>query len=169
MEKEMRKITLRELDRDSFGVYGSYGQLIDPKTEKIGREPIEFYRDMVQLSLGSVQTASISVCRVHRRPFVIDTAEYHDGSSEGILPLDGDVVIHVAPATPPGRLPLDRFEAFRVPAGTFVALRPGVWHHAAYALEGEVVNVLIVLPERAYAVDCEVSKISEEDQIEIET
>lgn len=93
----MRKIRVKELDRDSFAVYGSYGQLITPETEKIGREPIEFFRDMVQLNLGSGSTASISVCRVCRRPFVIDTVEYHDGSSEGILPLDGDVIIHVAP------------------------------------------------------------------------
>lgn len=165
----MRKIRVRELSRDAFDVYGSYGQLINPDTEKIGEEPIEFFRDMLQLNLGSVPTASISVCRVCRRPFVIDTVEYHDGSSEGILPLDGEVVIHVAPATPPGQIPLERFEAFRVPAGTFVALHPGVWHHAPYALGREVVNVLIVLPERAYALDCEASKIPEKDQIEIET
>jgi ureidoglycolate lyase len=165
----MRKIRVKELDRDAFDVYGSYRQLINPKTEKIGREPIEFFRDMVQLNLGSVPTASISVCRVCRRPFVIDTVEYHDGSSEGMLPLDGDVVIHVAPATPPGQIPLERFEAFRVPAGTFVALHPGVWHHAAFAFGGEVVNVLIVLPERAYAQDCEASKLPENEQIEIET
>ena len=165
----MRKIRVRELDRDAFDVYGSYQQLINPKTEKIGAAPIEFFRDMLQLNLGSVPTASISVCRVRRRPFVIDTVEYHDGSSEGILPLDGDVIIHLAPATPPGQIPLDRFEAFRVPAGTFVALRPGVWHHAAYAVKREVVNVLIVLPERAYALDCEASKLPEKDQIEIET
>ena len=165
----MRKIKVRELDRDAFDVYGSYAQLINPKTEQIGQEPIEFFRDMIQLNLGSVPSASISVCRVRKRPFVINTVECHDGSSEGILPLDGDVLIHVAPATPPGQIPLDRFEAFRVPLGTFVALRPGVWHHAPYALGREAVNVLIVLPERAYALDCAASKIPENKQIEIET
>jgi ureidoglycolate lyase len=165
----MRKITVKELGRDSFDVYGSYQHMINPKTEKIGQEPIEFFRDMVQLKLGSVPAASISVCRVQKRPFVIDTVEYHNGSSEGILPLDGDIIIHVAPATPPDKIPLDRFEAFRVPAGTFVALRAGVWHHAPYALEKSVVNVLIVLPERAYALDCTALEIPEIEQIEIET
>jgi ureidoglycolate lyase len=165
----MRKIGVKELDRDSFEVYGSYQRVIDPETEKIGEQPIEFFRDMVQLNLGPVSTASISVCRVQKRPFVIDTVEYHNGSSEGILPLDGDVVIHVAPATPPDKIPLDRFEAFRVPVGTFVALRAGVWHHAAYALGKDVVNILIVLPERAYARDCTALEIPEKEQIEIET
>jgi ureidoglycolate lyase len=165
----MRKIKIKELDRDSFDVYGTYQHMINPKTEKIGEVPIEFFRDMVQLNLGSVPTASISVCRVHKRPFVINTVEYHNGNSEGILPLDGDVIIHVAPATPPDKVPLDRFEAFRVPVGTFVALRAGVWHHAAFALESDVVNVLIVLPERTYAMDCAVLEIPEKEQIEIET
>jgi ureidoglycolate lyase len=165
----MRKIRVKELDRDSFDVYGSYQYMINPGTEKIGEEPIEFFRDMVQLNLGSVSSASISVCRVQKRPFVINMVEYHDGSSEGILPLDGDIIIHVAPATPPDKIPLDRFEAFRVPAGTFVALRAGVWHHAPYALGSDAVDVLIVLPERAYALDCAALKIPEKEQIEIET
>jgi len=165
----MRKIRVKELDRDSFDVYGSYQYMINPRTEKIGEEPIEFFRDMVQLNLGSVPTASISVCRVQKRPFLINMVEYHDGSSEGILPLDGDIIIHVAPATPPDKIPLGRFEAFRVPTGTFVSLRAGVWHHAPYALGSDVVNVLIVLPERAYAVDCAALEIPEKEQIEIET
>jgi len=165
----MRKIRVKELDRDSFDVYGSYQYRIPPRTEKIGEEPIEFFRDMVQLNLGSVPTASISVCRVQKRPFLINMVEYHDGSSEGILPLDGDIIIHVAPATPPDKIPLGRFEAFRVPTGTFVSLRAGVWHHAPYALGSDVVNVLIVLPERAYALDCAALEIPEKEQIEIET
>jgi ureidoglycolate lyase len=165
----MRKIRVKELDRDSFDVYGSYQCMINPGTEKIGEEPIEFFRDMVQLNLGSVSSASISVCRVQKRPFVINMVEYHDGSSEGILPLDGDIIIHVAPATPPDKIPLDRFEAFRVPAGTFVALRAGVWHHAPYALGSDAVNVLIVLPERAYALDCAALEIPEKEQIGIQT
>jgi ureidoglycolate lyase len=143
--------------------------MLNPGTEKIGEEPIEFFRDMVQLNLGSVSSASISVCRVQKRPFVINMVEYHDGSSEGILPLDGDIIIHVAPATPPDKIPLDRFEAFRVPAGTFVALRAGVWHHAPYALGSDAVNVLIVLPERAYALDCAALEIPEKEQIGIQT
>ena len=165
----MRRIRIKELDRESFDVYGSYHRMINPRAEKIGEEPIEFFRDMVLLYLGSVSTASFSVCRVLKRPFLINTVEYHDGNGEGLCPLDSDIVIQVAPATPPGEIPLDRFEAFRVPVGTFVALRTGVWHHAPYVLGSDVANILIVLPERTYALDCEVFDIPENEQIEIET
>lgn len=59
-------------------------------------------------------------------------------------------------------------EFFRVPKGTIVSLRPGIWHHAPFAYNSEHVNVIIVLPERTYANDCTVYEIPEERRIEIE-
>jgi len=135
--------------------------MINPQAEKLGAEPIEFYRDMVGLDLGSRTIASFSTCRVCKRPPVVDITEFHNGTGEGVLPLDADVLIHVAPATPVGEVPLDRVEIFRVPKGTFVALHPGVWHHAPFAYNADVANVLIVLPERTYAIDCHVTEIPE--------
>jgi ureidoglycolate lyase len=98
---------------------------------------------------------------------VIDLTEYHSSTGEGVLPLDADVLIHVAPATPNGIVPLEKFRVFRVPKGTLVILRPGVWHHAPFSLHG-VANVLIVLPERTYANDCTVVELPISDQIRIE-
>ena len=73
-----------------------------------------------------------------------------------------------AAATPPGApVPLDRFRAFRVPKGTMVCLRPGVWHHAPFAVGGGPANVLIALPERTYANDCTVVELAEDEQIRI--
>jgi len=164
----MKQVPIRELNRDEFGRYGAFAQMIDPDAPKIGDEPIEFYRDMVQLPLGSATEASFSICRVLKRDPTIDTIEYHDGCGEGILPLDGDVLIHVAPATPNGETPLDDIEVFRVPRGTMVALRPGVWHHAPYAFGCDCANVVIVLPERTYATDCNVTELSLDQQIRIE-
>jgi len=163
----MRQVRARELDLEAFQAYGTYGRMIDPKGERIGSPPAEFFRDMVQVDLGSSASASMSVCRVERRPLVIESLEYHDVCGEGVLPLDGDVLIHVAPATPPGEIPLERIEVFRVPRGTLVSIKPGVWHHAPFALDEEAVNVLVVLPERTYALDCEVHQIPKKDQIEI--
>jgi ureidoglycolate lyase len=98
---------------------------------------------------------------------VVDVTEYHTATGEGILPLDADALIHVAPATAPGDVPADRVEIFRVPKGTFVSLRPGVWHHAPFAHGSDVANVLIVLPERTYANDCIVQELAEEQQVEV--
>lgn len=164
----MSKLKIRDLSLADFNVYGAFANMINPNCEKIGQEPIEFFRDMLQLDLGLSHAASFSVCRVQSRPTVIDVAEYHTACGEGILPLDGDVLIHVGPATAEDDMPLDRFEVFRVPKGTMVTLRPGVWHHAPFAYKCRCVNTLIVLPERAYANDCDVFELVEDEQIEIE-
>ena len=164
----MRKVKVKELSQKNFAKYGVYANMINPNTEKIGAEPIEFFRDMVQLDLGVRAIASFSTCRVCERPPVVDVTEFHHSTGEGVLPLDADILIHVGPATPVGDVPLERIEIFRVPRGTFVSLHPGVWHHAPFAHNADVANVLIVLPERTYAVDCHVTEIPEEERIKFE-
>ena len=130
--------------------------MINPSAPKLGAEPIEFFRDMVQSQLGTVPVASFGVCRVVKRPFVMDVSEYHDTCCEIVLPLDGDVLMHVAPAVPEKEFPFGSAEVFLVPRGTICCLRPGVWHHAPYAFGAAVVNCLVVLPERTYMNDCKV-------------
>ncbi len=164
----MRKATIKELSYENFCVYGSFANMINPQTPLIGEKPIEFFRDMVLVDLATSTSASLSVCRVEKRPLVVDVTEFHSYCEEGILPLDGNVLIHVGPATPKGVMSLEQIEIFRVPKGTLVSLRPGVWHHAPFAYNSESVNVLIVLPERTYANDCTVYEIPEEKRIEIE-
>jgi ureidoglycolate lyase len=166
----MRTTKIEELSVEEFLPFGFYAHHIDPDTEKMGAAPIEFFRDMVQLNLGGVSIASFSTCRVEKRDLVIDVTEYHTGTGEGILPLDNDILIHVGPATPADSdVPLDKIRVFRVPQGTMVALRPGVWHHAPFTANDEPANVLIVLPERTYANDCRVISLDEADQIRVQS
>ena len=152
----MKEITWKKLTSLEFAKYGTYASMIDPSAPKLGAEPIEFYRDMVQSGLGMAPVASFGVCRVVKRPFVMDVSEYHDTCCETVLPLDGDVLMHVAPAVPEKEFPFDQAEVFLVPRGTLVCLRPGVWHHAPYAWRCDRVNCLVVLPERTYNNDCKV-------------
>ena len=162
----MRKKVIKELTLKDFQYYGSFANMLNPQTPKIGEKPIEFFRDMVLLELGTKTTASFSVCRVEKRPLVVDATEYHSHCGEIILPLDGDVLIHVGIATP-GKVNLDAIEIFRVPKGTVVSLRPGIWHHGPFAYNCDYVNTLIVLPERTYANDRVVYEIPEAERIEI--
>jgi ureidoglycolate lyase len=152
----MKEIHARRLTPEGFAKYGSYANMTNPSGPKLGAEPIEFYRDMVQTQLGVAPVASFGVCRVVKRPFVMDVSEYHDGCCEAVLPLDGDVLMHVAPAVPEAEFPFDQAEVFLVPKGTLCCLRPGVWHHAPYAVDTQAVNCLVVLPERTYKNDCTV-------------
>jgi ureidoglycolate lyase len=163
----MRTVHIETLSTESFWPFGFIANHTDPNGEKIGTAPIEFFRDMAQLDLGQATKASFSTCRIKQREPVIDVTECHSRTGEGVLPLDADVLIHVGPATPNGIVPLEQFRVFRVPHGTLVVLRPGVWHHAPFVLNGTA-NALIVLPERTYANDCEVINLAESDKIRIE-
>jgi len=152
----MRDITWKKLSVEGFAKFGTYANMINPVWPRLGAEPIEFFRDMVQSQLGSVPVASFGVCRVVKRPFVMDVSEYHDTCSEIVLPQDGDVLMLVAPAVPEKEFPFDQAEVFLVPRGTICCLRPGVWHHAPFAFGAGVVNCLVALPERTYMNDCKV-------------
>jgi ureidoglycolate lyase len=166
----MRTVQVEPLSVEAFLPFGFYARLINPQGEKIGQPPVEFFRDRVQQDLGGVAIASFSTCRVEKRDWVIDVAEYHTATAEGILPLDNDVLIHVGPATPEDAdVPLDQMRVFRVPQGTMVVLRPGVWHHAPFTVNDQPANVLIVLPERTYANDCIVVALEGDEQIKIES
>ena len=124
---------------------------------------------MVQQNLGGATIASFSTCRVEKRDMVIDVTEGHSAASEAILPLDNDILIHVGPASPSGgEVPVDKIRVFRVPKGTLVVLRPGVWHHGPFTVNDKPANILIVLPERSYANDCTVVDIAEQDRIVVE-
>lgn len=163
----MRTVRAEDLNVENFLPFGFYANLVDPQAEKIGAVPVEFFRDMVQENLGWHSIVSFSTCRVEKRDMVIDVSEYHSRTGEGILPLDNDILIHVAPATPDSKFPEDKVRVFKVPRGTMVVLRPGIWHHAPFTANNDPANVLIVLPERTYANDCEVVQIKEKDRIRV--
>ena len=163
----MRRIDFKPLTVEGFAKYGTFANMINPDTPKIGAAPIEFYRDMVQSTLGNKTSPSFSVCRVTKREPVVNVSEFHNHCGEIVMPIDGDIVMHLGPATPDAEVPVDDIEIFHVPKGTLCCLKPGTWHHAPYAYKSECVNCLIVLPERTYATDCTVVEIPPEKHLYI--
>ena len=162
----MRTVQPEPLTLEAFAPFGSYSSLTEPSGPRLGAPPIEFYRDAVQLELMG-RNPSFSSCRVEQRDFVIDVLEYHSQTGEGVLPLDADVLLHLAPASVGDAPDLAALRVFRVSRGTFVAIRPGIWHHGPFALEG-VAHVLIVLPERTYKNDCIVVPLEPNQRVRIE-
>ena len=163
----MRTVHVQELSAEKFGLYGTFADMLHAAGPHIGTNPIEFYRNMTTVySPGA--SVGLSITKVYRRPLVIDTYEYHNTCAEAMLPLDGDAYIHVAPAGPADRVPYDAVEVFRVPKGTMVTLRPGVWHHGPFCVDTDALQTLIILPERLCAYDCTVLTAPESDKLQIE-
>jgi len=169
----MRDVAYRHLSLEAFAPYGRYASMIAPDADgrtapKLGEPPVEFFRDLMQSGIAGDTTVSFGTCRVTRRPSVIDASEYHDTSCEALLPIDGDVLMHVAPAGPGPRFPAEKVEVFLVPRGTMVVIRPGVWHHGPFVLApASVVHCLVALPERLYARDCHECALPQEDRVRV--
>ena len=99
-----KKTGIKELTNDSFHIYGSFANMTPPSGPKLGFGKVEFYRDMAILSLGQIGEASFSVTRVQKRDNIIDAMECHQHTGEACLPLDGDILVHVAPASQKERI-----------------------------------------------------------------
>ena len=162
-----KTVSVKQLTNDAFNVYGSFANMTDPKGPKMGFGKVEFYRDMAILSLGQIGEAAFSVTRLQKRDNIIDAMECHNHTGEACMPLDGDILMHVAPACGTKDVPLDKIEVFRVPKGTLVVLRPGVWHCAPFAEKTDFVDCMVVLPERTYNNDIFFYRMTKEEQLRI--
>ncbi len=158
----MRQIKAQQLTAEAFSQYGSFYNLVEPKGSSLGG----FFNDKVALPVSGNEPITFSSLEMEKaEKMIVDAAEYHNYTGEGILPLDDDVVIHVAPPT---KEPVPHLtEAFIVPKGTVVKLNTGVWHLAPMPIYEKTAHILIVLPERVYKNDCVVVEYKEEDQMEI--
>jgi ureidoglycolate lyase len=94
----MKTVPVETLTRESFSEFGSFRDMLNPMSEKLGAPPVELFRDMLAQSLGVFSSASYSNCRVEPRAFVIDSSEHHNATMEMLMPLDGDTLMHFAPA-----------------------------------------------------------------------
>lgn len=148
----MKELKAKKLTLESFKPYGSFQDLYD--IENMRRTPpgeSGFYPDLLSLNLSSSTLPSVSVSKVKKRDNVVDMAEYHRYSAEGLLPLDGDCLIFVGKAC--RGLDGDGREAFVVPRGVFVRLNPGVAHGSQFPVSEEWVRIVILLPEHTFEND----------------
>ena len=159
----MITIKAQKLTRDAFAEFGDFYDCMDPKGHTLGA----FFHDHMKFPVEGGRCVGISAMVKEKVDETIVTkAEYHNHSCELILPIDADVLLHVAP---PSKAPVpEQTQAFIVPKGTLVCINLGVWHLSAMPLHQETAHVLIVLPERIYKNDCIVVDYSQEQQICIE-
>jgi ureidoglycolate lyase len=125
---------------------------------------------MIGLKIGLEGFVSFSVFKGSRQKEkpILNLIEYHSRCGEALISIDGDYITCLAKATPPGVIPVDEIEAFRIPKGTMVVLKPGIWHSGPFLYRCNSIKILVVLPERTYANDSFVYNIPEEEQMEIE-
>ena len=151
---------------ENFRPYGSFASMLAPVGNCFPGDAT-FYPDQVELNVQGGKPITFSPLTVKKpERMIVTQAEYHNYTGEGVLVLDDDAVIHVAPPSNRTIVP-EKTEAFIVPRGTLVKLNTGVWHLAALPLHNELLHVMIILPERVYANDCIVCDYPADRQVEI--
>ena len=164
----MRQIETKPLTLENFKKYGSFSDMGSPAGTGGGVPGMTFYPDMEVLELGQAHMAAFSVTCVKKAlGRTVLALEQHAHCGEGMMSLDGDMIVYFAPAGLTYPAVVDKVEAFVVPKNVMVTIRPGVWHCMPFVISGEEIHVLNVLPERTYANDCKMHVLKDEERIEI--
>lgn len=161
----MRKIEAVAITHENFALFGQFYSMENPNGYALCGELHQFFPD--RITADAEHRLGLSPIIVKKpEKMTVTQQEYHTKTWELILPLDDDMIIHVAPAS--GGDPVAQYaQAFIVPKHTLVKLNAAIWHYAPLPVNNEKLTAMIILPERTYADDCTVVDLPQEQQFEI--
>ena len=161
----MLQIKAKPITVEGFAPYGQFYDMSTPGGYALQGEIHRFFPDRLVADCNT--RVGYSVIQVTKpEKLIITQQEYHTSTWEMIMPLNDDMLFHVAPAT--GGNPVgDLSEVFIVPKNTMIKLNTAIWHLAPLPVHGKDLTCLIVLPERTYANDCHVVDLPTDQQFEI--
>lgn len=162
----MREVKAVTITKEEFAPYGTFYDMTHPDGYPLQGEIHKFYPDRISgTAMGSMAFSPIEVKKDDR---IVKCAEYHTTTWEGIVALDDDMIIHVAPASAGPPVP-QLAKAFLVPKGSMVKINAAIWHLCPLPANNEVLHAMIILPECTYANDCTVVEFEEKDWFKIVT
>jgi ureidoglycolate lyase len=125
----MRKIKAQKLTKEAFAPFGTYYDVLKPEGAHLG----DFYQDHVTDPVAFGVPMGFSALVAHKaEKMIVKGSEYHNYTGEVMIPLDGDVIIYVAPVS---KEPVPQeTKAFHRPAGNGGA--PGNGSLASGAVPG---------------------------------
>ncbi len=162
----MKKIKLEQLTKEAFSPFGEYYRMDTPCGYPLCGEIHKFFPDrLTAYSSGKLSFSPILVKRPDEMK--ITAIEYHTTTAELIMPLNDDMILHVAP--PSAGKPLPEYtKAFLVPKNTLIKMNACVWHLAPLPANADELCAMIILPECTYMNDCTVVDLKPEEQFVIE-
>ena len=161
----MRQIKTEALTHEAFAPFGQFYPMEQPQGYALCGELHQFFPD--RLMADSNHRVGYSPILVKKpEKMIITQQEYHTTTWEMILPMDDDMILHVAPASA-GKPVTHLAKAFLVPKHTLVKLNAAIWHLAPLPASREQLTAMIILPECTYANDCTVVDLTAEEQFEI--
>ena len=161
----MRIIKVEPITCEAFAPFGQFYKMSSPAGYALCGEIHQFFPD--RLTADSTHRVGYSPILVKKpEKMVITQQEYHTTTWEMILPMNDDMILHVAPASA-GTPVTHLAKAFLVPKHTLVKMNAAIWHLAPLPASAEELSAMIILPECTYANDCTVVDLTPEQQFEI--
>jgi len=161
----MKTIQAQPITHEAFAPFGQFYQMDAPKGYALCGALHSFFPDrLVADSQHRVGYSPILVKKPEK--MVITQQEYHTTTWEMIMPLDDDMILHVAPASA-GTPVTELAQAFIVPKHTLVKMNAAIWHLAPLPANKDQLTAMIILPECTYANDCTVVDLKPEEQFQI--
>lgn len=161
----MKQIKAVKLNHEDFAPFGQFYNFAEPQGHALCGEIHAFYPD--RLTAAAFKNVGYSPITVNKpEQMIITQVEYHTTTWEMIMPLNDDMILHVAPAS--GGTPVtDQTKAFIVPKNTLVKINAAIWHLAPLPKSEKQLHAMIVLPECTYANDCTVVDLKDDEKFEI--
>ena len=161
----MRQIKVEALTHEAFAPFGQFYPMEQPKGYALCGAIHQFFPD--RLTADCQHRVGYSPILVKKpEKMIITQQEYHTTTWEMILPMDDDMILHVAPASA-GTPVTHLSKAFLVHKHTLVKMNAAIWHLAPLTATKEQLTAMIILPECTYANDCTVVDLTDEQQFEI--
>lgn len=162
----MKIIKAQPLTKEAFAPFGEYYDYANPDGYSLNGELHRFFPDRVTTYQGH-QVAFSPILVKKPEKMLITQVEYHTTTAELILPLNDDMILHVAPPSAGKPVP-EHTKAFIVPKNTLVKMNACVWHLAPLPKSEAELTAMIILPECTYMNDCKVVDLSEEEKFVVE-
>lgn len=146
-----RSLTVQALSADAFA---TYGWMLGKPLPSGGDIPSytspssDFWREHL-FDTGSTGETEVLWVKYRNNEEVVDSLEAHWLTEQAIVPLTGPVIQLVAASTPDGRPDVDSLQAFLVPVGEGICMRPRCWH-ATRVLQNEVTCLMLTRRSTTY-------------------
>lgn len=131
----MKQIKVKMLTEENFA---KYGKVLTIEGREAGGNP-STHQWYPQVAVVDGET-SVNLMKVLPHDFIVQEFEEHNLTEENLLPIDGELIVAVAPA---GKLDKDQVEAFLIPAGKGICCLPKVWHAVPLAVGKEVMSTVV--------------------------
>lgn len=131
----MKYIKVQELTKDNFQ---KFGEVLTIEGREAGGNP-NTHLWFPKVTVVDDKT-SVNLMKLIPHEFVVKDFEKHNETVENLIPIDGDLIVALAPA---GELKEENIEVFYIPCGKGICLNKEVWHAIPFAVGKEVMSTVV--------------------------